>query len=205
MAITKRAMIGHEAVAVTVDAELEKLADWLLGVLARMHQTDHLVEDGKRIQLGWSVLVFRRQSNGTLLVCEPDFMRDPFTDEVPNANYSLRLQAVQMAFADRAGVSPEVTRFQEKIILEKGCLEENAIYMTREPPQREKADSGWFIGVRRPNEATAELEAIYAFQLLRDRPSLFPALILPAGFMVVAGPDGVESVLNASNELIMHC
>lgn len=203
MAITKSAMIGQEAVVVTVDAGLEQLADWLLGVLSRMHQAGDFVGDGKRIQLGWSVLVCRRQRDGVLLVCEPDFLCDPFSEEVPGATYSLKYQAAQMAFADRAGVTPEMTSFQDKIVLEKGCLSADKIYMTRGRPDREKADSGWFVGAQQRNEAATEFEAIYAFQLLKYRPSLFPALILPAGFMVMAGLEGIEGVMNSSNELVM--
>lgn len=107
-------------------------------------------------------------------------------------------------FADRVGVMPEMTFFQDKTVLEKGCLSADKLYMTRGVPDREKADSGWFAGAQqRNNEAAAEFEAIYAFQLLINRPSLFPALILPTGFMVMVGQERIEGVMNSSNELVM--
>ncbi|MEJ8294379.1 hypothetical protein WKI45_16245 [Delftia tsuruhatensis] len=206
--INRSAKIGEATVVVKVDVGLENLADWLLNVLIKMHQSGRVLEDGKSIQLGWSTLFLRRQQDGDLIVCEPNFARDPFSEEVPGATCTLKIQASQMEFASRVKIVPEVTKFQEKIVLEKGCLSVERIYMTRAHPDRDAGDSGWFIGSQKSNDvilsgnASSEFEAIYAYELLQLRPELFPALILPSGFMVMAGSGGIIGVVNSENEMI---
>lgn len=210
MVVTRDLKIGQEKIVVPIDAGFEHLADWLLGVFLKMHQAGSLMADGKRVQLGWSTLVLRRQQDMTLLVYEPNFMNDPLTEEMPGATYTLKVQSAQVEFADRAKVTPLVTAFQEKIVIERGCLSSNKIYMSRVTPSRENNDSGWFIGAQKcvgiasDSEADVELDAIYAFELLRARPALLPTLILPSEFMVMVEGDGIVGVINANNETVMY-
>jgi hypothetical protein len=199
---SRSAKIGAETVNVSVEAGLEKYAEWLLGVFADMATKGRPPEDGRRLQIGWTAYTLRRQPDGALHVFEPDFLGDAFKAEKLGATESLKLQGVQLGFADRLGVTPEVTAFHEKVIFEKGSLSAEDIYMTRVEPNRAESDSGWFIGVRRAGDTPQELEGIPAYQLLQRRPELFAALILPAGCIVVASKAGIETVVDGKSKVI---
>lgn len=205
MVITKFAAIANQTIVIKVSKELTQQADWFLSILYKMHENgDFVLEDGRRIQFGWSSLVLRRIGASELQLFEPDYFNDPFSDEREDISCSLKNQADQVGFANRAGVTPVFTKFQDKIILEKDSLSSNELFMSRSHPNPEKFDSGWFIGVRRQNEAQPDLDAIYCYQLLKLRPELFPALILPEGFMVFFSQERIEGVLNSDNQIIMQ-
>jgi hypothetical protein len=106
------------------------------------------LQEGKRLPVGWSIIIFRRQDDGKLHAFEPDFSPDSSATEKRGATDTLRVQALQLGFASLVGAKPEITGFREKVILEKGCLAEPNLFMTRQAPQHEKGDSGWFIGRR---------------------------------------------------------
>ena len=188
--------------AITVEPGLEAQADWVLAQIEGLRAAGVRLDDGKRIPVGWSMLTFRRQADGSLHAFEPDFSPGSSSTERPGATETLRMQALQLGFANLVGAKPETTGFRDKVVLEKGCLAEDDLYMTREPPVPAKGDSGWFIGARRRRDSEAELEAIFAYQLLQLRPELFPALILPAGSMVAADRLGIERVANSSNVML---
>jgi hypothetical protein len=138
MQLNKIVRIGEKDVKVGYSSELEQQSEWLLSMLSRMSQSGILPEDGKRFQLGWSMLVFRKQSDEVLVVCEPDFKKNPFINEVSDVSVTLKNIALQNEFAKQAGVTPVNASFQDKIIIEKGCLGLDRIYMNRIEPVPEK-------------------------------------------------------------------
>jgi len=163
--------IGGQTVVVNCEDGLQKQAEWLLDVLVRMHGSGHLIEEGERVQIGGSFLSFRRQSSGDLAVCEPDFEKNPFQEETTDVSCTLRVLASQFELAHRVAVVPVVTTFQDKIVMDQGCLQFDDLYMHRGEPNAEANDSGWFIGRQGVRKSPPELEAIYAFQLLLQRQS----------------------------------
>ncbi len=170
---------------------------WLLGVIESMHHRGMKIEDGVRFRLGWSTLIFRKQTDGRLLVCEPDFMGNPFEDEVDTLDATLDIQSRQNAKVIEVGVAPMAISFQDKIIVSKGALDLPSLYMERKAPVPEKHDSGWYIGERDfgRTKPASELEAIFAYQLLRYRPHLLDMLTLPSGYLVFVNGDEIERVI----------
>jgi hypothetical protein len=184
---------------------LQAQADWLLDVLAQMHASGPSLQDGSRIQLGWSILQLKRRLyTGELVVCEPDFTRNPFTDVVEEVTSTLRTLVQQNDLAQRAGAQPVQISFQDKIVLTKGCLEHDAICLQRGEVHPEKGDSGWFIGPQGDRAESPELEAIYAYELVSRRPKLAAALALPSGYMVMASGENIQTVINASDEVVLQ-
>ena len=195
--------IDGQTVVVSCADELQQQADWLLGVLAELHKSGRLIGEGKRVQVGGSFLSFRRQPSGDLSVCEPDIERNPFKDETTDVSCTLRVLASQFALASRLAVDPVVTTFQDKVVMDQDCLQSEDLYMHRSEPNASENDSGWFIGRQGPRDPSPKLEAIYAFQVLLQRPELFPALILPVGYMVMVNGQGIQAVMNADNETVL--
>jgi hypothetical protein len=68
--------------------------------------------------------------------------------------------------------------------------------------QRSKAkdgDSGWYIGFVDSDNTKAPLEAIYAYQLIRQRSSILQVLALPPDYLVVFNHDRIEAILDPND------
>ncbi|UTH73452.1 hypothetical protein [Chromobacterium sp. IIBBL 290-4] len=171
-------------------------ADWLLSCFEKMQHEGVSFSHGLRIKLGWSILELQSEQGNSLVVCEPDFLRNPFVDFRPDVSVSLQVQASQVAFVNQLNLAPLETSFQDRIIFAKGCWDAKKIYMERVAPRPENGDSGWFFGVVDGNNEPGNLQSGFVFQLLKLRPMLLQLLLLPAGYMVVLDGGGVEAVLD---------
>ena len=72
------------------------------------------------------------------------------------------------------------------------------IYLER-TKEREQGDSGWYIGPVDESIVTDELEAYYAYQLLKVKPSIMKILALPSGYIAVMEKDDVKAVLDEND------
>jgi hypothetical protein len=203
--LSKRAKIGRETVLANCAPELEAQADWLLDLFARMHESGRLMQEGKRVQVGWSILILRRSTSADeLVICEPDFAHNPFVDVVEDVTSTLRVLVGQNELVQRAGAETVGISFQDKIVMAKGCLEHESVCMQRGEVHPEKSDSGWFLGPQERSDSSPELEAIHAYQLLVQRPELVPALALPPGYMVMANREHIQTIFNSNNEIVQQ-
>lgn len=195
--------IAEKKIIVNASQGLKSQAKWLLSVIEKSHRNGFVIEDGSRLQIGWSFLTFRRQADACFIVCEPNYFKNPFQDELGSVDLTLEVQARQVDFVTKYDIDPQITSFQDKIILAEGALHAAEIYMERSSPSVEKHDSGWYIRARIKSEVQPKLEAIYAFQLLTFRPELFDILILPTGFAAFVNENGVEEILDSENKSIL--
>ena len=88
-------------------------------------------------------------------------------------------------------------KFSDKIILSKGVLELEKIYLQRNGDV-EKGDSGWYIGPVE-DKNTTELHALYAYQLLKIKPEIIQVLALPNDYIVVFEGKEIKAVLNEND------
>ncbi len=194
----RRATVGGEVVVVACADDVAPHADWLLEYLKRLSASGHDVKDGVRFQIGGCFLSLRRLAFNELAVCAPDVDADPFRDETADLSISLRTLIGQMRFTQELGVEPIATSFQDKIVLDEGCLESADLFMIRSAPT--DGDSGWFLGRQGPRESAPPMEAIFAFELMKRRPELAPAMVLPAGFLVMVNARGILSVVDEQGQ-----
>lgn len=200
--LQRHAPIGDEVVTVACADDMAFHADWLLDCLLRLHGSGRTVAEGVRLQVGGMFMSFRRLPSNELAVCVPDVEADPFKDETTDVSGALRVLLNQIAFAKQIEVEPVATSFQDKVVIDQGCLGSDNLFMVRSLPDAAEGDSGWFIGRQGPRESTPAVEAIFAFQLLKRRPELAPALGLPAGFMVMVDVAGISAVTDADNRTL---
>ena len=199
--LTKTAEVGCYRVSVTCLQALELQAKWLLDTVVAIHNDGFVIGDGKRIQFGWSILVFRKQDDRTLALCEPAFFGNPFEDENVDISCTLLILMQQNDFANLVGVTPVDVSFQDTIVIARECLTERELYLER-TPDVPTGDSGWYIGYRRPVIPQPALESIFVFELLKKRPKLLPVLILPPGYLVIVTGNSISSVVNSNNETL---
>lgn len=190
MEFTKR-KIGICEIQLHHSSALAPQADWLLSYLEKMHREGYVFFSGMKIQFGWSFLELHEIGRDAYVIREPDFSGNPFEEFRQDVSVTLQIQAMQNSLIAKLGVLPTVVSFQDKIIIAKGCLGAEQIYMERIPPQPDKADSGWFVGFLNGDNQQSNLQSIYVYQLL-SRPILLQFLLLPAGSLIVLKGDHVK-------------
>lgn len=176
-------------------------AKWLGGLLRDILKEQGLgfLKDGATIGLGWSVLKFV-QIDDHYLLCEPDFSSNPFSRFRKDLTCTLQVQMEQNELLKLFEIEEGVpTRFDQKMIIAKGCLNEREIYLERIAVD-DPADSGWFIGYKEQPATAMENEALYVYQLLELRPTVLKALIFPIGYLVVFDGYEIVSIVNEQNE-----
>lgn len=203
MAESKQATIGTTVVTVRCDELLAPQAEWLLSLLGRLFDQGVAIAAGRRFEFGWSMLIFKRDSDGGLVVCEPDFSTNPFLDVRDDLSCTLGIQEAQNAIARRLRLSITPASFQDKVVISKGSLSSQRIYLERNA-DTPKGDSGWYIGPCDRGEKELVLEALYVYELLHRRPEVMQFLGLPPGYMVVLDGTEIEAVLDAENKNIWN-
>ena len=91
----------------------------------------------------------------------------------------------------------EELRFDEKVVLARGCLQQPRVYMEH-TATTSAGDSGWYVGPVEGSNDVQEYEALYVYQLQEHRPALLQATALPVGFLVVFDGDHIEAVLDGN-------
>jgi hypothetical protein len=183
--------------------DLREQAQELLKKLAELNQKVPKLKDGTTIEFGWSLLTLS-DSNGELVVCEPDFARDPFHNYVPYVDHTLRVLTEQVTLLNFLGLEAANSSFRDRILISRGCLQQERIYLKRSLAEALN-DSGWYIGEvedSKPEVTTDDLDIIYVYQLLILRPSLMKVLSLPPENLVVFSGDKIEAIFNESGKNI---
>jgi hypothetical protein len=113
--------------------------------------------------------------------------------------------AEQLSFNRKLNIEAHPAEYYKKIIISKGCLAKNNIYLDRqEIEEDEENDSGWFIGESDADAPPDEdnYEAIHVYDCFRLRRSLMKVLALPPGYLVVFNGNEIEAVLDGNNQNI---
>ncbi|MEK5145663.1 MULTISPECIES: immunity protein Imm33 domain-containing protein [Psychrobacillus] len=182
-------------IIVTAEKELEPQIESLFVILEQVDRNNLI--HGFSIQVGWSVYYLHERETGNFILTSPDYSRNPFEDITEDLTLALWVQLEQGHFLRKINVDGLSIKFSDKIILCKGVLELEKIYLQRNG-NVEKGDSGWYIGpVEEDN--TTELYALYAYQLLKIKPEIIQVLALPNEYMVVFEGNKIKAVLNENN------
>ncbi|QGJ70648.1 Hypothetical protein PBC10988_23460 [Planctomycetales bacterium 10988] len=184
--------IGEKTVAIHCQEDLGPFAEGLLAYLKEtfMGHSDQL-NDGYKIQFGWTLLKLQQQK-GDLVLFEPNYQSDPFTEWRNEISTSLAVAAQQNEILKQTEAEGVPALFQDKIVMAQGSVDEEKIYLYRSKAPSE-GDSGWYIAPVEMDEGEEpEYEAMFVFELLQRRPALLKVLLLPPGYMVVFQGDQIE-------------
>ncbi len=184
--------------SVCVEAFFREQAEALLEIISGINCSDY--KDGYRIQIGFSIFTMYKNENGYSILA-PDYSKNPLTDNTEDLSAALIIQLEQGMFLHSVGLEGEQVSYLDKIVCNKGVLDTDKIYMERTDGYK-KGDSGWYIGAVEGNNQSEELEAFYAFQVIKSRPSIIKVLALPSGYLAVFNGDELEAVVNERNEEI---
>ena len=187
--------IMDKSIIVTAEKELEPQVEILFTILEQVDRNKLI--HGFSLQVGWSVYYLHERKTGNFILTTADYAKNPFEDITEDLTLALWVQLEQSHFLRKMNVDGISIKFSDKIILSKGVLELDNIYLQRNGDV-EKGDSGWYIGPVENNNTT-ELYALYAYQLLKIKPEVIQVLALPNDYMVVFEGNEIKAVLNEND------
>jgi len=188
-------IIMGKTIIVTAEKELEPQIEILFAILEKIDRNKLI--HGFSLQVGWPVYYLQERETGNYILTTPDYYRNPFEDITEDLTLALWMQLEQNHFLRKINVDGLSIKFSDKIILSKGVLELEKIYLQRNGDV-EKGDSGWYIGPVE-DDNTTELYALYAYQLLKIKPEIIQVLALPNDYMVVFEGNEIKAVLNEND------
>src|SRR5215831_5898818 len=136
--------IGNVDIVANCTEAQERQAASLLDKLSELNEKGPALKDGSIVRFGWSDLKLVSKDN-ELVITEPDFKKNPFRDFLPQVNETLAVLNVQTQLLNKAQVAGIDSLYNSKVIIDKGCLTEEEVYLERSEPADDQ-DSGWFIG-----------------------------------------------------------
>lgn len=192
--------IGDKSIVIKAEKELHMQVENVFLILSKL-ENEKLIDDFS-IQIGWSVF-FLSKRNDKYYMLAPDYNKNPFKDTTDDLTLALWVQLEQVHCLRKLDINGETIKFSDKVVIAKNILQVDNIYLQR-TSDCEEGDSGWYIGPVNESDDTDDLEAFYAYQLLKIRPSLIQTLALPYEYMVIFEKDEIKAVLNENDEEIWN-
>jgi len=196
--------LGDEHVSVDCLDSAAEHVPWLLQRVTAASEQGVQLTAGAVLRFGWSVLVLRREPDGRLQVCEPDFTRDPTADLRPEISTTLRVQAATRDLMASLGVLDPVPVVYDQILRAVGnVLDSPALHLVRSVG--DARNSGWFAtgSLRSGADALADPVPLPVHRMLVHRPTLVPVLALPVGCVVTMAGDRLVNVLDSDDRPLM--
>ncbi|BFH13660.1 hypothetical protein WJ0W_003959 [Paenibacillus melissococcoides] len=192
-------VIGNRKIVANCEEFLSAQAEWLLELIKETNGSNQIY-NGMKIQVGWTIFTLIEQ-NKLLEILAPNYDTNPFTETSKDLSVSLSVQLSQNHVLQKLNLDGEASLFQDKIIMPKGAIDFERVYLERSKNYNE-GDSGWYLGPVEGEDENPELVAYYIYQLLNLRPSLLKALAIPRGYIVVFDNDNIEAVLDENDNNI---
>jgi len=204
--ITLKSSKASKPVEVRCEDNLREQGQWLADTIAESEARGRGLEDGVAVDIGWTSFVLRAQPDGSLRVCEPDYAADPFKTLRPEVTTSLTVLTAQMDLARAMLVEAVPCRFDQKLVVRKGVLNETRVFANRQPPNGE--DSGWYVGPAADGAAAPpkaeDLESMRLYELLQRRPTILYAMALPPGYTVIWNGHTIEALADPQGNNLWH-
>lgn len=193
--------IGGKNFVLECDVLLEPMGKALLEKLDALNALGPSLQEGSRIQYGWSVLTLQKE-NDCLRICEPAFYGDALNNFSPRIDTTLAILQEQALVLQRTGLKGLDVSFSDEVFVRNNALEAPNLFLRRQQPGRE-GDSGWYIGNLDDMDASAEecsSESVRVFMLLQRRSVLLQVLTLPVDTLVVVSGDTITEILDVDGK-----
>ena len=202
---------------ITAEKAMKDQVHGLFELVARIPKEK--IRDKFRVEMGFFVFTFSKYRGGYQILA-PDFDGNPFSETTEDLTQALLIMVSQVSLLKQYRIDGAPCRFDDKIILTKGALDQPILGFERSAAAS-AGDSGWFIqglrqgedgqfepvspeGFEELDELPAEAyESVYAYQLLEKRPAAAQFLFFPRGFFAVMDGEKIREILNENNESLI--
>jgi hypothetical protein len=172
----------------------------VFAVLEAMAAESFEIEDGGLLPIGWTTLRFSVHGDRISLQ-EPDYDGDPETQWRADISVSLATLARQRAVLDRIDIPGEAINFDQHVLLVRGVLDDDKLFMMRVPSPGGRT-TGWRVIPSAGMAEDDEVDSVPVYAIMRERPILIDAMLLPAGFMVVVEGDRITQLIDPQDEVV---
>jgi hypothetical protein len=191
---------GARTIQVFAAPSLAPEVDRLFLLLEDLRAESVEISPNTHLPIGWTTLTFTDDGE-RLTVREPNYDHDPEAETRPDISVSLAVLARQRKVLEQAGAVGEPLNFDQHVLIVVGVLERPNVmaYRVESPGGRM---TGWRIV---PSEGLAEadeVESLPVYELLRRRPELLDALLLPPGYVALYAGDQLTTLVD-DNDMIV--
>jgi hypothetical protein len=191
---------GNQTIHVQADPSLDGEVDRLFEVFATMRDEAFVIRDGGELPIGWTRLRFE-VDGARIQVLEPDYDGDPEHDSRPDITVSLATLARQRAVLNLAGVAGAPIDFDRHVLTVRGALEQDEVFLLRvESPGGRM--TGWRLSPTAGMLPEDEVDSIPVHEILRARPELLDAMLLPPGYMAFYAGERLVTLVDERDEVV---
>ncbi len=191
---------GDQSIYVYADPSLRGEVQRVFAVLDAMAAESFEIRDGSLLPIGWTTLRFEVGTDRITLL-EPDYDGDPEAAWRPDISVSLSTLARQRAVLDLIDVEGEAINFDQHVLLVVGALERDDVFMMRVDSPGGRM-TGWRLVPHDGIGEDDEVDSIPVHAILRARPALLDAMLLPAGYMAVYVGDRITQVIDEHDVVV---
>ena len=135
-----------------------------------------------------------------LVFQEPDYdAENPESAMRDDISASVRMLSEQTEVLARIGMQGQDVNFDEHVLLTKGALELDKVYLVRVASPGGRV-TGWRIAGTEDEEGEMEIDSVPLYEVFRRRPALVRAMLLPVGFMVFFEGDRIQVIVDPNDE-----
>lgn len=172
---------GDQTILVHADPALDGEVERLFEVFAALRAEAFVIGDASELPIGWTRLRFAVEG-ATIRVLEPDYDNDPEHAWRPDISVSLATLARQRAVLELVDVPGEAIDFDRHVLVVRGALAQPDVFLLRVASPGGRM-TGWRLSPTAGMQPEDEVDSLPVHEILRARPELVDAMLLPAGYM----------------------
>lgn len=191
---------GGQTIYAYADRSLEGEVERLFEVFAAMRDESFVIEDGSELPIGWTRLRFAVEGD-RITMHEPNYDGDPEHDSRPDISVSLATLARQRGVLNLVGVPGAPIDFDRHVLVVRGALEQAEVFLFRvESPGGRM--TGWRVSPTAGMQAEDEVDSLPVHAILRARPELVDAMLLPPGYMAFYTGERLVTLVDGHDEVV---
>ncbi len=170
--------------------------------IAAQENENHVIEDGKSIQIGWGYYVFKLEGK-VFVVYAADYENDPFNDLTNDLTLSLNIMRDQLEICKKTGLmAKELITFQDTFMAKKSAVGSDNLYFEKQCEIND-GDSGWYMGDPADEDVSEEpddYETFPLYKLLEICPKAISLLSLPVGSIALVKNGEITNICDENNK-----
>lgn len=194
---------GDRTVVVRADPGLAGEVQRLFALLEDLRAESVVISERTQLPIGWTTLSFRVDGafGEQLTVLEPDYAGDPESEVRADVSVSLATLARQRAVLERVGVPGEAIDFDEHVTTFRGVLDVEEVLLLRVVSPGGRL-TGWRLAPMAGIPDDGVPDSLPVHEVLRARPILVDAMLLPPGYMVYFAGDRMTAIVDPEDNVV---
>lgn len=191
---------GNQTIVVHADPSLDGEVERLFEVFAALRAEAFVIADATELPIGWTRLRFAVEGP-TITVLEPDYDGDPEQGWRPDISVSLATLARQRAVLELVDVEGEAIDFDRHVLVVRGALEQPDVFLLRVTSPGGRM-TGWRLSPTAGMQPEDEVDSLPVHEILRARPELVDAMLLPAGYMAFFTGERLTTLVDEQDAVV---